>query len=109
MSRENAPVEYEQFMLFGDSITEYATDQFAGYSLLSALQLGMDSMIRLKSRVILTCGFSSDYIRRYDVLMRGYAGYTSEQGLWAFERFFPSIKKAKVNLMVSLFGFPPYS
>lgn len=57
MSRENAPVEYEQFMLFGDSITEYATDQFAGYSLLSALQLGMDSMFRLISRVILTCGF----------------------------------------------------
>ncbi|KAI5282867.1 hypothetical protein KEM54_002522 [Ascosphaera aggregata] len=79
MSTDNAPVEYEQFILFGDSITEYSVDQSQGFTLHPALQ--------------------NDYLRRYDVLMRGYAGYTSEQGLWALEKFFPSTKRAKVNLM----------
>ncbi|KAI5300618.1 hypothetical protein KEM56_002321 [Ascosphaera pollenicola] len=84
MAQEIAPIEYEQFVLLGDSITEYSTDQSSGFSLLSALQL--------------------DYIRRYDVVMRGYSGYTSEQGLWAFERFFPSAEKVKVNLMTIWYG-----
>ncbi|KAI5308729.1 hypothetical protein KEM55_005002 [Ascosphaera atra] len=81
---EPSEIEYEQFILFGDSITEWCADQKKGFVLHDALQ--------------------NDYSKRYDVLIRGFSGYNSEQGLWALEKFFPAPEKAKVKLMTVFFG-----
>ncbi|CAI5756303.1 unnamed protein product [Candida verbasci] len=50
-------MDYNKFILFGDSITQYSTQQ-AGY----------------------TPFLTDKYVRKLDVLNRGYAGYTTEHG-----------------------------
>ncbi|KAG5304213.1 GDSL Lipase/Acylhydrolase [Histoplasma capsulatum G186AR] len=77
-------VEYEQFIIFGDSITQGSCDQGRGFAFSPALQ--------------------SDYIRRFDIINRGFSGYTSQQALAIFPSFFPPVQKAKVRLMIVFFG-----
>ncbi|PGH29672.1 hypothetical protein GX50_07582 [[Emmonsia] crescens] len=77
-------VEYEQFILFGDSITQFSCDQGRGFAFSPALQ--------------------NDYIRRFDIINRGFSGYTSEQAVTVLPCFFPPVHKAKVRLMAVFFG-----
>ncbi|KAK2740078.1 hypothetical protein FQN55_009027 [Onygenales sp. PD_40] len=77
-------VDYEQFILFGDSITQGSGNQEKGFAFAPALQ--------------------QDYIRRFDVINRGFSGYTSEQGVSILPLFFPSPEKEKVRLMTVFFG-----
>ncbi|EEH40156.2 hypothetical protein PAAG_02211 [Paracoccidioides lutzii Pb01] len=86
-------VEYEQIILFGDSITQGSCSQQEGFAFMPALQ--------------------HDYVRKFDVINRGFNGYTSQQGLEILPSFFPSPQKAKVRLMTIFFGandavLPPF-
>ncbi|PGG99910.1 hypothetical protein AJ80_09265 [Polytolypa hystricis UAMH7299] len=77
-------VQYEQIILFGDSITQGSANQDKGFAFLPALQ--------------------NEYTRRYDVLNRGFSGYTSEQGLVVLPQIFPPVEKETVRLMTIFFG-----
>ncbi|OJD11817.1 hypothetical protein AJ78_07485 [Emergomyces pasteurianus Ep9510] len=77
-------IEFEQFILFGDSITQGSCDQGKGFAFTPALQ--------------------NDYIRRFDIINRGFSGYTSKQALAVLPSFFPPVQKAKVRLMTVFFG-----
>ncbi|KAK2762575.1 hypothetical protein FQN54_000748 [Arachnomyces sp. PD_36] len=75
---------YDQFILFGDSITQGSHNQDLGFAFAPALQ--------------------NDYIRRLDVINRGFSGYTSAQALKALPRFFPTPDRANVRAMTIFFG-----
>ncbi|PGG95991.1 hypothetical protein AJ79_09783 [Helicocarpus griseus UAMH5409] len=77
-------IEYDQFILFGDSITQGSCNQEKGFAFCPALQ--------------------QDYIRRFDIINRGFSGYTSEQALAILPCFFPPVQKAKVRLLTVFFG-----
>ncbi|EAS35447.3 GDSL Lipase/Acylhydrolase [Coccidioides immitis RS] len=86
-------ITFDQFIIFGDSITQGASSQEKGFTFQPALQ--------------------DVYIRRLDVINRGFSGYTSPQGLTALGQFFPPVEKDKVRLMSIFFGandavLPPY-
>ncbi|PGH08978.1 hypothetical protein GX51_01035 [Blastomyces parvus] len=83
-SNSSSFVEYDQIILFGDSITQGSCDQGSGFAFCPALQ--------------------HDYIRRFDIINRGFNGYTSEQALAIFPCFFPPVQKARVRLMTLFFG-----
>ncbi|KLJ13112.1 hypothetical protein EMPG_11931 [Blastomyces silverae] len=83
-SNSSSFVEYDQIILFGDSITQGSCDQGSGFAFCPALQ--------------------HDYIRRFDIINRGFSGYTSEQALAIFPCFFPPVQKARVRLMTIFFG-----
>ncbi|EGE81965.2 GDSL Lipase/Acylhydrolase [Blastomyces dermatitidis ATCC 18188] len=84
-SNSSSFVEYDQIILFGDSITQGSCDQGSGgFAFCPALQ--------------------HDYIRRFDIINRGFSGYTSEQALAIFPCFFPPVQKARVRLMTVFFG-----
>jgi len=70
---------YPQFILFGDSIT-----QASEYSFAAPLQ--------------------DNYIRRLDVVNRGFSGYTSPLALQTLPRFFPTPSQAHVRVMTVFFG-----
>ncbi|KAK5219055.1 hypothetical protein LTR99_006563 [Exophiala xenobiotica] len=59
------PKPYPQFLLFGDSITQGCSSHLSG-------------------------PLSEWYIRRIDVLNRGFSGYTSQMGLDVLPHFFPA-------------------
>jgi len=74
---------YPQLLLFGDSITQWSTRT-------------------------LQASLSEWYIRRLDVLNRGFSGYTAPLGLDTLQRFFPAIPPSdthpRVRLMTVFFG-----
>ncbi|EMG49202.1 hypothetical protein G210_0109 [Candida maltosa Xu316] len=73
-------LQYDKFLLFGDSITQYANDQTHGFVLQPALQ--------------------NLYIRKLDIINRGYAGYNSEHA----RLIFPEILKIEKNIkLVTIF------
>ncbi|KIW14837.1 hypothetical protein PV08_07622 [Exophiala spinifera] len=80
---QTPPQQYPQFILFGDSITQFSTS-----GLLSPL--------------------SERYNRCLDVLNRGMSGYTSRMGLEVMQRWFParppSDHTPQVKLMTVFFG-----
>ncbi|KAK2874963.1 hypothetical protein FQN49_001914 [Arthroderma sp. PD_2] len=77
-------IPYDQILLFGDSITQFSEYQGRGFAFAPQVQ--------------------DDYIRKLDVLNRGFSGYTSSQGLHVLPQFFPPPHVAKVRLMTVFFG-----
>ncbi|KAL1957194.1 hypothetical protein VTO42DRAFT_6228 [Malbranchea cinnamomea] len=76
--------QYDQIILFGDSITQGSGSQEKGFAFAPALQ--------------------HDYIRRFDVINRGFSGYNSSQGIVILPQIFPPPEIAKVRLMTIFFG-----
>lgn len=75
---------YGQIILFGDSITQQSENQEHGFAFAPALR--------------------DDYIRRLDVLNRGFSGYTSQLALHVLPQFMPDPSRANVRLMTVFFG-----
>ncbi|KAL5353923.1 hypothetical protein ACLOAV_000008 [Pseudogymnoascus australis] len=75
---------YKQFLLFGDSITQGAFDQTKGFALGAQL--------------------AHDYMRRLDVINRGFSGYNTTQALAIIEYIFPPPTTAKIDYMTIFFG-----
>jgi isoamyl acetate esterase len=75
---------YGQIILFGDSITQFSENQEHGFAFAPALR--------------------DDYIRRLDVLNRGFSGYTSQLALQVLPLFMPGPSQAHVPLMTVFFG-----
>ncbi|KAJ5770560.1 uncharacterized protein N7511_002611 [Penicillium nucicola] len=75
---------YDQFILFGDSITQMACNQELGFAFHAALQ--------------------ESYSRRLDVVNRGLAGYTTAHAVKVFDKFFPRPETATVRFMTIFFG-----
>ncbi|KAJ5498857.1 Esterase SGNH hydrolase-type subgroup [Penicillium expansum] len=82
--KEDVPKPYDQFILFGDSITQLGCNQELGFAFHAALQ--------------------ESYSRRLDVINRGLAGYTTADATQVFESFFPSPQIATVRFMAIFFG-----
>ncbi|CDM27082.1 hypothetical protein DTO013E5_4267 [Penicillium roqueforti] len=80
----NAFKPYDQFILFGDSITQMACNQELGFAFHAALQ--------------------ESYSRRLDVVNRGLAGYSTAHAVKVFDKFFPLPQTANVRLMTIFFG-----
>ncbi|KAL1305872.1 hypothetical protein AAFC00_004022 [Neodothiora populina] len=74
----------EQFLLFGDSITQHGCSQMKGFALVPAIQ--------------------ESYIRRLDVINRGFSGYNTEQALKILPKFFPAPAQSRVRLLTIFFG-----
>ncbi|CAI7573997.1 unnamed protein product [Penicillium crustosum] len=81
---EDAFKPYDQFLLFGDSITQMACNQEIGFGFHAALQ--------------------ESYSRRLDVINRGLAGYSTAHAVKVFDKFFPSPQTANVRFMTIFFG-----
>ncbi|KAJ6028054.1 GDSL Lipase/Acylhydrolase family protein [Penicillium herquei] len=75
---------YDQFILFGDSITQMSNDMQLGFGLQPALQ--------------------DAYSRKLDVINRGFGGYNTDHALNVLPRFFPSPEVANVRFMTIFFG-----
>jgi len=75
---------YEQFILFGDSITQMSCAQDLGFAWTPALQ--------------------NVYIRNLDVINRGFNGYNTTQALKALPLFMPTLIQAKIRFMTIFFG-----
>ncbi|KAJ5626918.1 GDSL Lipase/Acylhydrolase family protein [Penicillium herquei] len=75
---------YDQFILFGDSITQMSNDMQLGFGLQPALQ--------------------DAYSRKLDVINRGFGGYNTNHALNVLPRFFPSPEVATVRFMTIFFG-----
>ncbi|KAJ5815661.1 Esterase SGNH hydrolase-type subgroup [Penicillium riverlandense] len=83
-SEDDAAKPYDQFILFGDSITQMACNQENGFAWHAALQ--------------------EAYSRKLDVVNRGLAGYTTAHAIKIFHKFFPSPQTANVRFMTIFFG-----
>lgn len=75
---------YDQFILFGDSITQMSSDPDLGFGLHGALQ--------------------NAYSRRLDVINRGFNGYSSAHAIKVLPKFFPTPERATVRFMTIFFG-----
>ncbi|EUC28844.1 hypothetical protein COCCADRAFT_108059, partial [Bipolaris zeicola 26-R-13] len=75
---------YEQFFLLGDSITQDSFSQERGFAFAAALQAA--------------------YIRRLDVVNRGFSGYNSRQALQILPAIVPPPSHAKIRFMTVFFG-----
>jgi len=78
------PLVYDQFILFGASIFEQSSTQERGFALAPALQ--------------------QTYIRRLDVVNRGFSGFNTEQGLRVLPTIIPDPERARIRFMAVLFG-----
>ncbi|KAF2652738.1 SGNH hydrolase [Lophiostoma macrostomum CBS 122681] len=78
------PAVYDQFFLFGDSITQESFNQERGFGFSAALQHA--------------------YMRRLDVVNRGFSGYNTRQALKILPRIFPSTEEARIRFLVVFFG-----
>ncbi|KAH8594464.1 GDSL Lipase/Acylhydrolase family protein-like protein [Bisporella sp. PMI_857] len=74
----------DQFVLFGDSITEGFSKQASGFVVGAELQ--------------------SAYIRRLDVINRGYSGYNTDNALEVIEKTIPTPEQATVRFLTIWFG-----
>lgn len=81
---EAAAKPYDQFILFGDSITQMSYNQEIGFGYGAQLQ--------------------EVYARKLDVINRGFSGYTTAHAIKIFHQFFPSPQTANVRLMIIFFG-----
>ncbi|KAL2221598.1 GDSL Lipase/Acylhydrolase family protein [Thermoascus aurantiacus ATCC 26904] len=75
---------YDQFILFGDSITQFSVSQEGEFGFNSALQ--------------------DAYIRRLDVINRGFGGYNTAHAVKVFPKFFPAPQIARVRFLMIFFG-----
>jgi len=78
------PAPYEQFFLFGDSITQDSFDQSRGFGFSAALQAA--------------------YIRRLDVVNRGFSGYNTRQALQILPTIVPPPNEARIRFLTLFFG-----
>ncbi|KAJ5590399.1 Esterase SGNH hydrolase-type subgroup [Penicillium hetheringtonii] len=83
-AREDVAKPYDQFILFGDSITQMSYNQEIGFGYGAQLQ--------------------EVYARKLDVVNRGFSGYTTAHAIKIFHRFFPSPQAANVRFMTIFFG-----
>ncbi|KAJ5212452.1 uncharacterized protein N7498_004098, partial [Penicillium cinerascens] len=81
---EDACKPYDQFILFGDSITQMSCNQALGFAFAAELQ--------------------EAYSRKLDVINRGFSGYTTAHAVKVFPKFFPSPQIANVRFMTIFFG-----
>ncbi|KEQ75180.1 SGNH hydrolase [Aureobasidium namibiae CBS 147.97] len=80
-----AIAKYDQFVFFGDSITQLSYAQDDGFGFLAAI--------------------ASDYNRAVDIVCRGFAGANTRDALELFPQFFPSADEGpSVRLLVIFFG-----
>ncbi|KAL3467148.1 SGNH hydrolase-type esterase domain-containing protein [Aspergillus heterothallicus] len=75
---------YEQFVLFGDSITQGSSSQEFGFGFQPALQ--------------------DAYARVLDVINRGFGGYNTAHAVKVFPKFFPTPETATVRFLTIWFG-----
>ncbi|KAL4867419.1 hypothetical protein BDV12DRAFT_171392 [Aspergillus spectabilis] len=75
---------YDQFILFGDSITQMSSNQELGFGFQPALQ--------------------DAYSRVLDVINRGFGGYTTAHAVKVFPKFFPTPETASVRFLTIWFG-----
>jgi len=75
---------YPQFLLVGDSLLEFSTHLTSGFSFTAALQ--------------------SRYIRRLDVINRGFSGYNTSHILEILSRIIPDPAFAEVKYILILLG-----
>ncbi|KAK6428724.1 hypothetical protein LTR95_015133 [Oleoguttula sp. CCFEE 5521] len=74
----------DQFILFGDSITQQSFAQDNGFAFGAEL--------------------TNAYVRRLDVVNRGYSGYNTEQALKILHQSIPSPTQTKIRLLTLFFG-----
>ncbi|KAG6989003.1 hypothetical protein G7Y79_00066g095210 [Physcia stellaris] len=74
----------DQFILFGDSITQQASSQELGFAFQPALQ--------------------NAFIRRLDVINRGFSGYNTSQCLAVLPSFMPNPSQAHVRFLMVFLG-----
>ncbi len=75
---------YDQIILFGNSITQQSESQSTGFGFAPALR--------------------NEYIRKLDVVNRGFSGYTAPLALHVLPKFFPDPNVAGVKLLLIFFG-----
>lgn len=75
---------YDQFLLFGDSITQQSCSQEDGFAFCPALQ--------------------NAFIRRLDVINRGFSGYNTANAILALPGFMPQPEQARLRFMTVFFG-----
>ncbi|KUJ16609.1 GDSL Lipase/Acylhydrolase family protein-like protein [Mollisia scopiformis] len=73
-----------QFLMFGDSITQGSHDQSRGFGLGAELQAA--------------------YVRRLDVINRGFSGYTSDHALEVVAKVLPNPSQAPIKFLTIWFG-----
>ncbi|CAI7674809.1 unnamed protein product [Penicillium pancosmium] len=83
-ANEGVAKPYDQFILFGDSITQMSYNQEIGFGFGAQLQ--------------------EVYARKLDVINRGFSGYTTAHAIKIFHQFFPSPQTTNVRLMTIFFG-----
>lgn len=74
----------DQFLLFGDSLTQQSFSQERGFAFGAEL--------------------SNDYVRRLDVVNRGLSGYNTEQALRVLSHIIPPPQQTKIRFMTIFFG-----
>ncbi|GBF66874.1 isoamyl acetate-hydrolyzing esterase [Trichophyton mentagrophytes] len=97
-------IPYDQIILFGDSITQFSAYQGRGFAFSPQMQDGQSGCIVSVSAIRNHSDIGTDYVRKLDVLNRGFSGYTSSQGLNVLPQFFPPPHVAKVRMMTVFFG-----
>ncbi|KAG7663870.1 IAH1 [[Candida] subhashii] len=82
-----AELVYDKFILFGDSITQFSCAQDGGYGLTPALQ--------------------SEYVRKLDVINRGFTGYNSDHARLVLPKILEAEsneQKNNIKVMTIFFG-----
>lgn len=74
-----------QFILFGDSITQQCFSQENGVGVFGP-------------------ALSNAYVRRLDIINRGFSGYNTSQALQVLPEVMPQRSQARVRLMAIFFG-----
>ncbi|KAJ5103138.1 Esterase SGNH hydrolase-type subgroup [Penicillium argentinense] len=83
-SPQKVGLAYDQFIIFGDSITQQSYNQGMGFGWGAQLQ--------------------EVYSRKLDIINRGFSGYTTANAIKILDQFFPSPQTANVRLMTIFFG-----
>lgn len=97
--KTNTMAAYDQFMLLGDSLFQHSSDQTRGFGLHSALQSGTSRQAAHSHLLKLI-----EYIRRLDVVNRGFSGYNSEQILNILPSIIPAPSTTKIRFLAVFLG-----
>lgn len=99
---EPRPFVHDQFLFFGDSITQSDGDPTVGFSCYQALQHGTSTRVfKTSSGPAHIPTNLPDYSRRIDIVKRGFSGYNTVNALSILPRIFPSPEQGRVSLVVS--------
>lgn len=93
---EPPPFLHDQFLFFGDSITQSDGDPALGFSCYQALQHGM----RIQAWSTISLTRLLDYSRRIDFVKRGFSGYNTVNALSILPRILPRPEQGQVRLLV---------